>query len=176
LLWIKTFHIIFVASWFAGLFYLPRIFVNLAMLNESEHGTKERLILMAEKLLRFTSILMVPSILFGLILWAYYGIGFSAQQGWMHVKLGLVVLTLIYHLYCYKILQQFKENKSLNTHIWYRWFNEIPVILMVFVVALVVNKPDELEEFIKNLFLAFLIVISILLIINYFVKKFNSKT
>ncbi len=176
MLWIKTFHIIFVASWFAGLFYLPRIFVNLAMLSESEQGTRERLIVMAEKLLRFMSILMIPSILLGLILWAYYGIGFSSEQGWMHLKLGLVTLTLVYHLYCYKILQNFKEQNNLNSHIWFRWFNEIPVVLMVFVVALVVNKPVELEEFIINILLAFLLVISLILMINFLVKKYNSKT
>ena len=176
MLWIKTFHIIFVASWFAGLFYLPRIFVNLALLNESEQGTRERLIVMAEKLLRFMSILMIPSILLGLILWAYYGIGFSFEHGWMHLKLGLVTLTLIYHLFCYKILQNFKKQNNLNTHIWFRWFNEIPVVLMVFVVALVVNKPVELEEFIKNILLAFLMVILVIMMINFFVKKYNSKT
>jgi putative membrane protein len=175
LLWIKTFHIIFVASWFAGLFYLPRIFVNLAMLSDSEVGTKERLILMAEKLLRFMSILMVPSVLLGIMLWAYYGIGYSTSQAWMNVKLGLVVLVLAYHFYCYKILGNIKNNNSQHSHIWFRWFNEAPVVLMVFIVALVVHKPSDLNEFIQNLLGTLLLVVVAFLLINRLVKKYKSK-
>jgi len=145
------------------------------MLSDSEVGTKERLILMAEKLLRFMSILMVPSVVLGIMLWAYYGIGYSTSQAWMNVKLGLVVLVLAYHFYCYKILGNIKNNNSQHSHIWFRWFNEAPVVLMVFIVALVVHKPSDLNEFIQNLLGTLLLVVVAFLLINRLVKKYKSK-
>jgi putative membrane protein len=174
MLWIKTFHIIFVASWFAGLFYLPRIFVNLAMLNENEIATKDRLIIMSEKLMRFMTILMIPSLIFGFILWGYYGVGYSADQKWMHLKFALVGLVVIYHYYCFKLLQIFKENKNKKMQSWYRWFNEIPVILMVFIVSLVVHKPIEIIDFCMNILIYLLPSILVFLIIFYFIKKNKS--
>ena len=145
------------------------------MLSDSEVGTKERLILMAEKLLRFMSILMVPSVLLGIMLWAYYGIGYSTSQAWMNVKLGLVVLVLAYHFFCYNILGNIKNNNSQHSHIWFRWFNEAPVVLMVFIVALVVHKPSDLNEFIQNLLGTLLLVVVAFLLINRLVKKYKSK-
>ena len=90
MLWIKAFHIIFVASWFAGLFYLPRLFVNLAMVPSDSHAERERLLLMARKLYRFTTILMVPALVFGLILWLHYGIGKGPGQWWLHITLQYI--------------------------------------------------------------------------------------
>jgi putative membrane protein len=87
--WVKTLHIIFVTSWFAGLFYLPRIFVNLAQDNNS--AVQDRLILMAQKLYRFMTILMIPALVFGLILWLYYGVGKGPGSAWMHAKLLLII-------------------------------------------------------------------------------------
>ena len=100
------------------------------------------------------------------MLWAYYGIGYSTSQAWMNVKLGLVVLVLAYHFYCYKILGNIKNNNSQHSHIWFRWFNEAPVVLMVFIVALVVHKPSDLNEFIQNLLGTLLLVVVAFLLIT----------
>jgi putative membrane protein len=141
MLWIKSFHIVFVASWFAGLFYLPRIFVNLAMVPSGSVAERERLLLMAQKLLRFTTILAVPALVLGLWLWIVYGIGWGPGNGWMHAKLGVVVLALGYHHACSVMLKKFFRGESVRSHVWYRWFNEVPVVLMLVAVILVVVKP-----------------------------------
>lgn len=134
MLWIKAFHIIFVTSWFAGLFYLPRIYVNLAMAKESEI---ERLLLMAGKLYRFMTPLGILALIFGT--WLWLGFGFSGI--WLHAKLLLVLLLAAYHLYCGKLLKDFREGRNSRSHVWYRWFNEIPVLLLTAIVLLVVVKP-----------------------------------
>ncbi len=141
MLWIKSFHLVFVASWFAGLFYLPRIFVNLAMVAPGSEAERARLLLMARKLLRFTTILAIPAVALGLWLWLYYGIGRGPGNGWMHAKLFFVVLTVGYHHACGRMLQKFERSESRRSHVWYRWFNEVPVILLLVVVVLVVVKP-----------------------------------
>jgi putative membrane protein len=141
MLWIKSFHIVFVASWFAGLFYLPRIFVNLAMVPPESVAERERLLLMARKLMRFTTILAVPALALGLWLWLGYGIGRGAGNGWMHAKLAAVVLILGYHHACGLLLRRFVQGTQRHSHVWYRWFNEVPVILLAAVVVLVVVKP-----------------------------------
>jgi protoporphyrinogen IX oxidase len=135
MLWIKAFHIIFVTSWFAGLFYLPRLFVNHAM--ETNPQALARLELMEHKLYRFMLPLAVLALVFGLWLWLGYGI----TGGWMHPKLGLVAGLVAYHLYCGKIMRDFKAGTNTRSHVWYRWFNEIPVIVLFIVVILVVVKP-----------------------------------
>jgi len=137
MLWIKALHIVFIASWFAGLFYLPRIFVNLAM--ETNEIATTRLLLMARKLYRFMTILAVPALALGLWLWLVYGIGMAS--GWMNLKLALVVLLIGYHHVCGRMLKQFEQGTNQRSHIWYRWFNEAPVIGMFIVVILVVVKP-----------------------------------
>jgi protoporphyrinogen IX oxidase len=136
-LWIKTIHIVLVASWFAGLFYLPRIFVNLAM--ETEPAAIDRLLLMANKLYRFMTILMIPALALGLILWLYYGVG--QQSLWMHVKLLIVLVLVGYHHLCKRLLKAFERGENFRSHVWYRWFNELPVIGMFAAVALVIIKP-----------------------------------
>ncbi|MFM7484914.1 MAG: CopD family protein [Burkholderiaceae bacterium] len=136
-LWIKTLHIVLIASWFAGLFYLPRIFVNLAM--ETEPAAIDRLLLMSKKLYRFMTILMIPALALGLILWLYYGMG--QQTLWMHLKLIIVLLLIGYHHLCKRLLTQFERGENNRSHIWYRWFNEVPVVGMLIAVALVVIKP-----------------------------------
>src|ERR1700761_6922959 len=108
MLWVKTFHIVLIASWFAGLFYLPRIFVNLAM--ETEPAANARLLLMARKLFRFMTILAVPALGFGL--WLYLGYGIGQQQGWMHAKLGIVLLLIVYHLACGRLLKRFERGEN----------------------------------------------------------------
>lgn len=141
MLWVKAFHIVFVASWFAGLFYLPRIFVNLAMVPPASVAERERLLLMARKLYRFTTLLAVPAIALGLWLWLGYGIGRGAGNGWMHAKLLVVLLVVGYHHACGLLLRRFERGESRRGHVWFRWFNEAPVLLLVVAVVLVVVKP-----------------------------------
>ena len=141
MLWVKSFHIVFVASWFAGLFYLPRIFVNLAMVPPESVAERERLMMMAGKLFRFTTLLAVPALVLGLWLWLGYGIGLGAGNGWMHAKLFFVLLIVGYHHACWRLLVKFRTNANRRNHVWYRWFNEAPVIMLVIVVVLVVGKP-----------------------------------
>lgn len=138
-LWVKALHIIFVASWFAGLFYLPRIYVNLAM--ETDPKAMARLLLMARKLYRFMLILMIPTLIFGLWLWLGYGIGKGPGSGWMHVKLAIVVLLVGYHFACGSLLKKFEKGANTRSHVWYRWFNEVPTIALFIAVIMVVVKP-----------------------------------
>ena len=139
MLWIKALHIVFVSSWFAGLFYLPRIFVNLAM--ETNPAVNERLLLMARKLYRFMTLLMIPALVLGLWLWLMYGIG--QQSIWLYLKLVLVILLIGYHHICKRLLKKFENGENTHSHIWYRWFNEAPVLGMIAVVILVVVKPFQ---------------------------------
>lgn len=138
---VKSFHIVFIASWFAGLFYLPRIFVNLAMVPVGSDAERERLLLMARKLYRFMTLIAVPALGFGVWLWAGYGIGWGPGNGWMHAKLAVVALAMGYHHACSVILKKFEAQTMARSHVWFRWFNEAPVIMMVAAVLLVVVKP-----------------------------------
>ena len=139
MLWIKTFHIVFIASWFAGLFYLPRIFVNLAQ--QTDPAVQQVLVGMARRLYRFTNILAIPAVLLGLWLYVQYGIGRGPGSGWMHAKLALVVLVIAYHHSCGVLLRKFEQGTNRRSHVFYRWFNEVPVLMLVAVTALVVIKP-----------------------------------
>ncbi|HWP19851.1 MAG TPA: CopD family protein [Burkholderiaceae bacterium] len=141
MLWIKALHIVFVTSWFAGLFYLPRIFVNLAMVPADSQAERERLLLMAHRLYRFMTLLMLPALGFGLWLWLGYGIGRGPGNGWLHAKLTLVVLLVGYHHYCRRLLRQFEQRTNRHSHTWYRWFNEAPVVALLLIAILVVVKP-----------------------------------
>jgi putative membrane protein len=141
MLWIKSLHIVFVASWFAGLFYLPRIFVNLAMVPVQSLAERERLLLMARKLMRFTTILALPALATGLGLWLGYGVGQGPGNGWLHAKLLVIVLVLGYHHVCGVMLKKWLHGENRHSHVWYRWFNEIPVLLLLAAVVLVVVKP-----------------------------------
>jgi putative membrane protein len=137
--WVKALHIIFVTSWFAGLFYLPRIFVNLAQ--DNNPAVQDRLILMAQKLYRFMTILMIPALVFGLILWLYYGVGKGPGSAWMHAKLLLIIFLIGYHHMCGAMIKKFRVGNNKKSHVWYRWFNEVPVLLLTIIVVLVVIKP-----------------------------------
>ncbi len=139
MLWVKTLHILFVTSWFAGLFYLPRIFVNLAMVPQGSTAEHARLLLMARKLYRFMLPLMVLTLVFGFWLWLGYGIGRGA--GWMHAKLAIVFLLLGFHHGCGRLLRRFEAGANTRSHRWYRWFNEIPTIGLLLALILVVVKP-----------------------------------
>ena len=141
MLWVKSLHIIFVASWFAGLFYLPRIFVNLALVPTDSAAERARLILMARKLLRFTTVLAVPALGLGFWLYLGYGIGRGPGNAWMHAKLFVVALALGYHHSCARIFAKFVANQNTRNHVWFRWFNEVPVLLLAAAVMLVIVKP-----------------------------------
>ena len=135
--WVLTWHIIFVIAWYAGLFYLPRIFVNLAMVPADSTAERERLLMMGRKLYRFTHILMWPAIILGLVLWLYYGI----SGGWLHVKLALVVVMFAYYIVAGRWLKGVDKGRPLPSGRALRWFNEIPTIILFIIIPLVVIKP-----------------------------------
>jgi putative membrane protein len=136
-LWIKAFHIVFVASWFAGLFYLPRILVNLAQVPADSHAERERLLLMGQRLYRFASLLMVPAIALGVWMWLGYGVG----GGWLHAKLVIVLAVIGYHHCCRSLLRSFEQRSNRRSERWFRVFNEVSVLLFAAAVVLVVVKP-----------------------------------
>ncbi len=140
-LWVKALHIIFVASWFAGLFYLPRIFVNLSSVSSESYAERDRLLLMASRLYRFMTLLMIPALGLGVWLWWGYGLGQGGGQGWMHAKLLLVILAIGYHHMCQAHLRRFQNQLNHRSETWFRWFNEIAVLLFAATVILVVVKP-----------------------------------
>jgi putative membrane protein len=140
-LWIKAFHIVFVASWFAGLFYLPRLFVNLAMVSHDSHAERERLLLMARKLYRFATLLMLPALGLGLVMWLAYGVGRGPGSGWMHLKLLLVLGVVGYHHLCRRLMRDFEQMANRRSERWFRVFNEVSVLLFIAIVLLVVIKP-----------------------------------
>lgn len=135
MLWLKAFHIFFVVSWFAGLFYLPRIFVNHAMADEP--AVRERFKLMERKLYRFVTPIGALAVITGL--WLWFGYGFSG--GWLHVKTALVTGLVVYHLYCGHLVRMFAADRNTRSHVWFRFFNEVPVLVLLAVVILVVVKP-----------------------------------
>jgi len=136
--WIKAFHIIFVITWFAGLFYLPRLFVHHTM--SEDQATKERFKIMERKLYRFTTPSMALTIVFGSLLlasnWSAY-----VSAGWFYIKLLLIVLLIVYHVWCGRIVKAFANDSNTKSHVWYRWFNEAPVLALFAIVILVVVKP-----------------------------------
>ena len=138
MLWVKSFHIIFMVTWFAGLFYLPRLFVYHAM---TQHTTTSAQFKTMERKLYFG--IATPggilTILFGAGLWLGYGIG--ASSGWLVAKLILVFVLVLYHLWCGRILKDFRTDDNTHTHVFYRWFNEFPVVVLIAIVLLVVFKP-----------------------------------
>jgi putative membrane protein len=134
---VKVLHLWMVVSWFAGLFYLPRIFVNLAMVAPASVAERERLLLMASKLFRFMTPIALLAIALGLWLW----LGFGFAGGWLHAKTALVIVLAAYHAYCGRLLQVFRAGRNTHSHVWYRWFNEMPVLVLLVVTYLAVVKP-----------------------------------
>lgn len=138
-LWLKAFHIIAVVCWFAGLFYLPRLFVYHAMSDDT--ASRERFCIMERKLYRG---IMMPSMIVTVIL----GIGllkinpaWFSTGGWLHAKLLLVALLIGYHFMCGKLLSAFAQGENTRGHVFYRWFNEVPVLFLLAIVILAVVKP-----------------------------------
>lgn len=140
MLWLKALHLIFMVTWFAGLFYLPRLFVYHAMSTDS--AGIERFKIMERKL--FFGIMTpggVLTILFGILTLASIGWQTYAGQYWLHAKLGLVLLLVVYHLWCGKLMIDFRHDRNRHSHVWYRWFNEVPVVFLAGIVILVVVRP-----------------------------------
>lgn len=138
MLWIKSLHVIFMVTWFAGLFYLPRLFVYHAMTDSADKTGIERFKVMERKL--YFGIMApgaVLTIVFGTWLWLGYGIA----GGWLYAKLSLVAAMILYHLWCGKLLKDFKGDRNSKSHVWFRWFNEVPVLFLFAGVILVVVKP-----------------------------------
>ena len=134
-LYIKSFHVIFMVTWFAGLFYLPRLFVYHAMADDAP-GI-ERLKVMERKLFAMMTIGAVLTVSLGLTLWLGYGI----TGGWLHVKLSLALLLIGYHVWCWKLVGDFRADRNVHGHVFYRWFNEAPSLLLIAMVLLVIVRP-----------------------------------
>ena len=141
MLWVKAFHIVFVSSWFAGLFYLPRLFINLAAVPADSHAERERLLVMGRRLHRFAGLLMLPALALGLVLWLYYGIGRPPGNYWLHAKLALVVVAIGYHHSCGVLLRKFEQLANRRSDRWLRIYNEASVLVFAAIVVLVVVKP-----------------------------------
>ena len=136
MLWVKSFHIVFVVAWFAGLFYLPRLFVYHALTTDS--AGIERFKVMERKLYYG---IMTPSAVLAVILGLWLWLGYDITGAWLHAKLALVILLIAYHGYCGRLLADFKRDRNRHGHVYYRWFNEVPVLILIAVVILVVVKP-----------------------------------
>ena len=139
MLWIKAFHLIFMVAWFAGLFYLPRLFVNHAMTDNQ--ATRDQFKIMERKLYKFITPWMVLTLVFGF--WMLYAYAWSAfgQMIWLHAKLALIALLVAFHFYCGKLVKDFAQDRNTHSHVWYRWFNELPVLVLFAVILLAVLKP-----------------------------------
>ena len=139
MLWVKAFHIISLVCWFAGIFYLPRLFVYHAACKD-EPG-RERFKVMERKLYRgITTPSMIATVVFGIWLLSYNVSGYFSQ-GWLHAKLVLVALLIVYHFYCGHLVKVFRDDLNTRGHVFYRWFNELPVFILLAVVILAVVKP-----------------------------------
>ncbi|HLU62373.1 MAG TPA: CopD family protein [Gammaproteobacteria bacterium] len=139
MLWLKSFHLIFMVTWFAGLFYLPRLFVYHAMTEDS--AGNERFKVMERKLLIITHIGMALTWIFGLAMLANYAWAAFGSQGWLHAKLTLLVALTLYTVWCARIVRTFRRDANTRSHVWYRWFNEVPVVFLVAIVLLAGLKP-----------------------------------
>lgn len=139
MLWVKALHLIAMVCWFAGIFYLPRLFVYHAAC-EDQPG-RDRFKIMERKLYRgITTPSMVATVIFGVWLISYNTAGYLSQ-GWLHAKLSLIVLLIIYHFYCGHLVRVFRDDRNTRSHVFYRWFNEIPVFILVVVIILATVRP-----------------------------------
>ena len=140
MIWFKALHIIFMVTWFAGLFYLPRLFVYHTMSNDKI--SIDRFKIMEKKLFYgITTPGGLLTIIFGFFLLATNGITNYNDQIWFWLKMILIFILVLYHIYCFFLLQDFKYDRNKHTHVWYRWFNEIPVIILVGIILLAVIRP-----------------------------------
>lgn len=139
ILWLKALHVCFMVAWFAGIFYLPRLFVNHAENQDSSFS--EQLKGMEKRLLYFVTPFAILTVAFGVALIFQYGYDWFAASKWLHVKITLVLFLLIYHGYCFKLVKDFREDKNTRSGKFYRFFNEVPVLMLFAAVILVYVKP-----------------------------------
>jgi putative membrane protein len=139
ILWLKAFHVIFMVAWFAGIFYLPRLFVNHA--ETTNKDVAEHLKGMEKRLLYFITPFAILTLVLGISLIYSYGYDWFKVSLWLHIKLSLVILLVAYHMYCFKLLKDFKEDKNTRSGKFYRLFNEVPVIILFIVIILAYVKP-----------------------------------
>ncbi|NOT84570.1 MAG: protoporphyrinogen oxidase HemJ [Methylococcaceae bacterium] len=140
MLWLKALHLIFMVTWFAGLFYLPRLFVYHAMSDDTI--SNERFKVMERKL--FFGIMtpgLIVTLIFGVWMLVDYAWVLYGHSGWLHAKLAMIVALIIYHFYCGKWLKDFKQDRNQHSHVFYRWINEIPVLFLIAIILLAVIKP-----------------------------------
>ena len=142
MLWIKALHVSFMVTWFAGLFYLPRLFVYHSMCDSNDITSIERFKVMERKL--YFGI-MTPGLIFTVIfgVWMLMDYAWQAysESMWMHIKLASVLFLVVYHVHCGKLLKDFKYNRNKHSHVYYRWYNEVPVIFLFLIIILVTVKP-----------------------------------
>jgi protoporphyrinogen IX oxidase len=136
MLWVKWLHIVFMVTWFAGLFYLPRLFVYHAM--SSDAPSRERFKVMERKLYYG---IMAPGAIFTMVFGVWLWLGYGPWGAWIHAKLALALVLVAYHLYCGKLLKDFAQERNAKSHVWFRWFNEFPVLILFAAVWLVLFKP-----------------------------------
>lgn len=136
MLWLKALHIVFMVTWFAGLFYLPRLFVYHAM--TEDHAGRERFKVMERKLYYG---IMTPGAVFTITFGVWLWLGYGYSGGWLHAKLALVAVLVAYHAWCGRLLGDFRHDRNTRSHVWYRWFNEFPVLILLAAVILAVVKP-----------------------------------
>ena len=136
MLWLKAFHIVFVVSWFAGLFYLPRLFVYHALAGDPV--TKDTFRVMERKLYRG---IMTPAMVLSVASGAWLWLGYGITGGWLHAKVALVAVLVAYHFWLGHLRKQFAADRNSHTHVFYRWVNEAPTVLLIAIVVLVVLKP-----------------------------------
>ena len=139
MVWVKALHIVFMVSWFAGLFYLPRLFVYHAQCEDA--AGDERFKLMERKLYRFIAPWAALTVVLGVWMLLDYAWAAYAASGWLLAKLMLVLVLIGYHLYCGKLVADFRAGRNRRSHIYYRWFNELPVLLLLGIVLLAVGRP-----------------------------------
>jgi protoporphyrinogen IX oxidase len=135
-LWVKAFHLVFMVAWFAGLFYLPRLFVYHAMAEDA--ASRERFKVMERKLYYG---IMAPGAALTIAFGAWLWLGYDRGGGWLYAKLALVAALAGYHLWCGKLIRDFREDRNAHGHLWYRWFNEFPFVILLLIVILAVVKP-----------------------------------
>lgn len=141
---IKSLHIFFMVAWFAGIFYLPRLFVYHAQLSDSpeDQSTAKWFKTMERRLLYFVTPFAILTLVFGVILIYLYGRQWFAASMWLHIKLTLVIMLYIYHIYCFKLLKDFAEDRNKFSSKFYRFFNEMPVLVLLAIIVLAVAKPS----------------------------------
>jgi putative membrane protein len=141
LLWLKAFHVFFMVAWFAGIFYLPRLFVNHA--ETTNQAVANHLKGMEKRLLYFVTPFALLTVLLGMVLIYHYGYAWFIASKWLHLKVTLVMLLLAYHGYCFKLVKDFKADKNIRTGKFYRFFNEFPVLILLAIIYLVYLKPFQ---------------------------------